>query len=179
MSLLNELVVTCWYSTIRPVIPCFSPGIEARQRREIDDFISKVCNFCGEYNDWSLHRSTTSVMSPFLHHVQCSLYYGVRAELCKKYFEKHWSFVILLNVTALRILGPSNEGVWTCIPGVFWGPQNSHFWGGFRILRVLWFIHTHRIHGTGIFTYIYHKNQPNVGIYIPVPYIWLIFMVFM
>ncbi len=25
--------------------------------------------------------------------------------------------------------------------------------------------HTHRIHGTGIFTYIYHKNQPNVGKY--------------
>ena len=25
----------------------------------------------------------------------------------------------------------------------------------------------HRIHGTGIFTYIYHKNQPNVGINIP------------
>ena len=24
---------------------------------------------------------------------------------------------------------------------------------------------THRIHGTGIFTYIYHKNQPNVGKY--------------
>ena len=24
---------------------------------------------------------------------------------------------------------------------------------------------THSIHGTGIFTYIYHKNQPNVGIY--------------
>ena len=25
--------------------------------------------------------------------------------------------------------------------------------------------HTHRIHGTGIFTYIYPKNQPNVGKY--------------
>ena len=25
--------------------------------------------------------------------------------------------------------------------------------------------YTHRIHGTGIFTYIYHKNQPNVGKY--------------
>ena len=24
---------------------------------------------------------------------------------------------------------------------------------------------SHRIHGTGIFTYIYHKNQPNVGEY--------------
>ena len=24
---------------------------------------------------------------------------------------------------------------------------------------------THRIHGTGIFTHIYHKNQPNVGKY--------------
>ena len=24
---------------------------------------------------------------------------------------------------------------------------------------------THRIHGTGIFTYVYHKNQPNVGKY--------------
>ena len=24
---------------------------------------------------------------------------------------------------------------------------------------------THRIHGTGIFAYIYHKNQPNVGKY--------------
>ena len=24
---------------------------------------------------------------------------------------------------------------------------------------------THTIHGTGIFTYIYHKNQPNVGKY--------------
>ena len=24
----------------------------------------------------------------------------------------------------------------------------------------------HSIHGTGIFTYIYHKNQPNVGKYI-------------
>ena len=24
---------------------------------------------------------------------------------------------------------------------------------------------SHRIHGTGIFTYIYHKNQPNVGRY--------------
>ena len=27
------------------------------------------------------------------------------------------------------------------------------------------FFNTHRIHGTGIFTYIYHKNQPNVGKY--------------
>ena len=36
---------------------------------------------------------------------------------------------------ALRILGPSNGGVWTRIAGVFWGPQNSHFWG-VRILRV-------------------------------------------
>ena len=26
--------------------------------------------------------------------------------------------------------------------------------------------HTHRIHGTGIFTYTYHQNQPNVGKYI-------------
>jgi len=26
---------------------------------------------------------------------------------------------------------------------------------------------SHRIHGTGIFTYIYHKNHPNVGIYRP------------
>ena len=25
--------------------------------------------------------------------------------------------------------------------------------------------HSHRIHGTGIFTYIYHKNQANVGKY--------------
>ena len=25
---------------------------------------------------------------------------------------------------------------------------------------------THSIHGTGIFTYIYHKIQPNVGRYI-------------
>ena len=25
---------------------------------------------------------------------------------------------------------------------------------------------SHSIHGTGIFTYIYHKNQPNVGKYI-------------
>ena len=25
-------------------------------------------------------------------------------------------------------------------------------------------LHSLRIHGTGIFTYIYHKNQPNVGI---------------
>ena len=25
---------------------------------------------------------------------------------------------------------------------------------------------SHTIHGTGIFTHIYHKNQPNVGIYI-------------
>ena len=27
------------------------------------------------------------------------------------------------------------------------------------------FTNTPRIHGTGIFTYIYHKNQPNVGTY--------------
>ena len=27
------------------------------------------------------------------------------------------------------------------------------------------FAYTHRIHGTGIYTYIYHKNQPNVGKY--------------
>ena len=26
---------------------------------------------------------------------------------------------------------------------------------------------THSIHGNGIFTYIYHTNQPNVGKYIP------------
>ena len=25
------------------------------------------------------------------------------------------------------------------------------------------YIYTHRIHVTGIFTYIYHKNQPNLG----------------
>ena len=24
---------------------------------------------------------------------------------------------------------------------------------------------SHRIHGTGVFTYIYHRNQPNVGQY--------------
>ena len=24
------------------------------------------------------------------------------------------------------------DGVWTCTAGVFWGPQNSHFWGGIR-----------------------------------------------
>ena len=28
-----------------------------------------------------------------------------------------------------------------------------------------WIDKTHRIHGTGIFTYIYHTNQPNVGEY--------------
>ena len=29
-----------------------------------------------------------------------------------------------------------------------------------------WFLEaTHRIHGTGIFTYIYHRNHPNVGRY--------------
>ena len=32
----------------------------------------------------------------------------------------------------------------------------------------------HRIHGTGIFTYIYHKNQPNAGTYI---YIYIPYMV--
>ena len=26
-------------------------------------------------------------------------------------------------------------------------------------------LHTHRIHGTGIFTYVYHKSMPNVGKY--------------
>ena len=31
------------------------------------------------------------------------------------------------------------------------------------IQQFRWF--SHRIHGTGIFTYIYHKNQPNVGKY--------------
>ena len=32
---------------------------------------------------------------------------------------------------------------------------------------------THSIHGTGIFTYTYNKNQPNVGEYnIPVP--WMV-----
>ena len=35
----------------------------------------------------------------------------------------------------------------------------------FRILLL-----SHRIHGTSIFTYIYHKNQSNVGIYV-VPYV--------
>ena len=28
-----------------------------------------------------------------------------------------------------------------------------------------WDILSYTIHGTGIFTYIYHKNQPNVGKY--------------
>ena len=35
---------------------------------------------------------------------------------------------------------------------------------------------SHRIHGTGIYTYIYHKNQPNVGKYTspmdPMGYKW-------
>ena len=29
----------------------------------------------------------------------------------------------------------------------------------------VWMYHSQRIHGTGIFTYIYHKNQPHVGKY--------------
>ena len=35
-----------------------------------------------------------------------------------------------------------------------------------RFLFLLW-PQTHRILGTGIYAYIYHKNQPNVGIQIP------------
>ena len=42
----------------------------------------------------------------------------------------------------------------------------SHEW---RTLEDFWEVHlfpwSHTIHGTGIFTYIYHKNQPNVGKY--------------
>ena len=42
------------------------------------------------------------------------------------------------------------------------------------------FAYTHRIHGTGIYTYIYHKNQPNVGKYTgpmdPMGHEWLIFI---
>ena len=29
----------------------------------------------------------------------------------------------------------------------------------------VWMYHSQRIHGTGIFTYMYHKNQPHVGKY--------------
>ena len=28
----------------------------------------------------------------------------------------------------------------------------------------------HTIHGTGTFTYIYHRNQQNVGVYLYIPY---------
>ena len=39
----------------------------------------------------------------------------------------------------------------------------SDGWKSFRFSRTCLY---HRIHGTGIFTYMYHTNQPNVGAYI-------------
>ena len=35
---------------------------------------------------------------------------------------------------------------------------------------------SHRIHGTGIFTFIYHKDWPNVGIDVPVPWILWVYL---
>ena len=37
---------------------------------------------------------------------------------------------------------------------------------GWKSFRFSWICLYHRIHGTGIFTYMYHTNQPNVGAYI-------------
>ena len=36
---------------------------------------------------------------------------------------------------------------------------------GIIVSSIVFFLKTHTLHGTDIFTYIYHKNQPNVGNY--------------
>ena len=41
-------------------------------------------------------------------------------------------------------------------------PDFGDFCGAYELTC---FFLSHRIHGTGVFTYIYHKNQPNVGKY--------------
>ena len=41
--------------------------------------------------------------------------------------------------------------------------QNDDIWYVAIVYRWSMELQTHRIHGTSIFTYIYHPNQPNVG----------------
>ena len=48
---------------------------------------------------------------------------------------------------------------WNTVLTSFWGVNRPIF--RWRLLLVSGRVyHPHRIHGTGIFTYIYHKNQP-------------------
>ena len=59
--------------------------------------------------------------------------------------------------------GNSGNDACICLSGT------GNIWGGEFITSTIDHenepIITHRIHGTGIFTYIHHKNQPNVAIY--------------
>ena len=51
---------------------------------------------------------------------------------------------------------------------LWWGLESHQKEAKLRCCCVIFNLNvTHRIHGTGIFTYIYHKNQPNVGKSIP------------
>ena len=72
---------------------------------------------------------------------------------------------LLIGVMTIYIynygLGPTLVGVTCCKPQNLGQIKNISSYH----VHFHWFSISHRIHGTGIFTYIYHKHQPNVGKY--------------
>ena len=52
-----------------------------------------------------------------------------------------------------RLIYLMSSSHWSGVPGIFWC-QNMDW-------LMVWIL-PHRIHGTGTFTYIYHKNQPSM-----------------
>ena len=73
----------------------------------------------------------------------------------------------MVNDPSLRIqICPKNPGFPLCSYDLvmgFFDHQSYEFSGSYGFLGSRY--KTHRIHGTGIFPYIYHKNPPNVGKY--------------
>ncbi len=65
-----------------------------------------------------------------------------------------------------RLVGLRSWEAWWIYPGRFSGKRRDgcFFWDIYRKMTFWEFI-SHRIHGTGIFTYIYHRFMPNVGKY--------------
>ena len=62
------------------------------------------------------------------------------------------------------------------------GKRRSHWFSIFQlVIRSCRFpveAITQTIHGTGMFPYIYHKNQPNVGKYIYIPVPWMVWVIY-
>ena len=72
----------------------------------------------------------------------------------------------------MSIFWPTIYGWSLWSPWTRWNNYLIVYYVFYCMLSRCTFVQPHRIHGTGIFTYIYHKFKPNVGKYnIPVPWI--------